>query len=296
MRTRELSYAFVISLVMGLFVGYLLFHTKKINDVATNLRRSYSAICSIKAGINKGTGVLLDTGYILTAAHIFDRNGDRKISLGERYVRISFNDKDSHRARLLYYDNFLDFAILEPRGVSLHKRYGASISLIKPELAEQIYTIGCTIAQPPMLSEGRISYDYDMLGRASCFVYSGNSGGPLFDKNHNVIGIVVAMGIVTRQDSIVIPMPNGNSVIGSIDRLEPVSGVCYFSQIQNIFARLYNLGIHTTIVKPEEPTLYERLNNPYFIGFTKTCLQAGLFLIVVYYLRRDIFSSSMCEM
>lgn len=298
MQIREVALSLTLCILLGLLTGVLLFQTKKTSDITEELRKSYSSVCLVKSGPFRGSGVLLDTGYILTAAHTFDWNRNGSISSQERHCKVAFGDgtDDEHEARVVYFDFLLDFAILEPHSANLHMRDAVSISIVAPKLADPIYTIGCTNAQPPMLSEGRISYSIGSAGRASCFVYSGNSGGPLFNTFNDVIGVVVAMGFSPKRDRVVVPIPSEDGMqmsIGSVTRIEPISGICFYTKVEDIYFQLAVRNIDVLVKKKPEKTLYEKLRHPYIIGAANTTVQVGLFLAFVFFIRRHLFGPSM---
>lgn len=287
--SRKFLWGTLIGFVVAILIGV---YCVGDSDVVA-LRKSYASICMIRAGANTGTGVLLDTGYILTAAHTLDRNRDMRVSNGERSVKVSFGDdiSDRHRGRVIYFDMRMDFAFVEIFDGEEHLGDGVSITLVNPDLADRIYAIGCTNGQPPILSEGRTSYDVGRLGRASCFVYSGNSGGPILNENHEVFGVVVGMGFSAKTDRFVVPTgEKGEFRVGSVTRIEPISGICYYVKTEDIYVKLLSKNIQSLLVKEPELLIHDPRYH-YAIGLLESIIGIQIFLMFVYSIREHLFGS-----
>lgn len=296
MRSRYPFY-WTLCFILGFALGCLVVVKHREKDVSEQLRRSYTSVCLIKAGRHRGSGAILETGYILTAAHVVDLNRDNKISSNERNVKVIFGNGsvDEHNARVFYFNSKMDFAIIKPHNACIHVKDGVKIGMMQPELADKVYTIGCTIGQAPILSEGRVSYPLNDKGRASCFVYSGNSGGPLFNTDSEIVGVVVGMGFAPKRDTVVMPIPQSNGkqtlALGTIRRTEAVSGICYYTDIWDIYLDLMVKNIEVLVVKPEEPTLYDKLTEPFTFGIIKVTFNLTIFFAFLFFIRKHLLGS-----
>lgn len=145
-----------------------------------------------------GSGVLISAeNHVLTAAHVVE---------GAEQILVKTHDGKAHAAQLLFSESTADIALLrflEPDPSLPHARLGDSDRLAVGQYA---YAIGSPYGLEESFSVGHISgfreFDrlYDGTIRAEFIqtdaaINTGNSGGPLFNSNGEVIGI--ASRIVT---------------------------------------------------------------------------------------------------
>lgn len=144
-----------------------------------------------------GTGFALKNGYIVTNYHVVD--GAKSITI--QGVKGDFNK--SYKATIVGSDKNNDLALLKISDTSF-SGFGAipySISSTTSDVGEDIFVLGypltSTMGDEIKLTTGIISSKTGFQGDVSLYQISapiqpGNSGGPLFDKKGNVIGIVSA--------------------------------------------------------------------------------------------------------
>ena len=144
-----------------------------------------------------GSGFALKDGYIVTNFHVID--GAKKISI--KGINGDFNK--SYSAQVVGQDKTNDLAILKIDD-STHISFGNvpyAITAGIAEVGEEIYVLGfpltATMGDEIKLTTGIISsrtgYQGDVaLYQISAPIQPGSSGGPLFDKKGNIIGIVSA--------------------------------------------------------------------------------------------------------
>ncbi|MCI6494844.1 MAG: serine protease [Bacteroidales bacterium] len=144
-----------------------------------------------------GTGFALKNGYIVTNYHVID--GATSILI--KGVKGDFNK--SYNATVIGTDKNNDLALLKISDSSFTS-FGTipySISSTSAEVGEDIFVLGypltSTMGDEIKLTTGIISSKTGFQGDVSLYQISapiqpGNSGGPLFDKKGNVIGIVSA--------------------------------------------------------------------------------------------------------
>lgn len=142
-----------------------------------------------------GSGVLIsDDGKILTAAHVVQ-------TADVAYVQ--FADDQEIRARVIGSDIRSDVALLQleriPKGVSPAKLGDSD----KMEVGDEVFVIGAPYGIGQTLSVGHLSGRHRLNNsenassveflQTDAAVNRGNSGGPMFDIDGNVIGIVSTM-------------------------------------------------------------------------------------------------------
>ena len=143
-----------------------------------------------------GTGFALKDNYIVTNYHVIE---DAK-SINVQGVNGDFNTK--YRASIVATDKFNDLAILKVEGVNISTSgIPYSVKTSTSEVGEDVFVLGypltSTMGEEIKLTTGVVSSKTGFQGDVSLYQISapiqpGNSGGPLFDGNGNVIGIVSA--------------------------------------------------------------------------------------------------------
>ena len=147
-----------------------------------------------------GSGFIVDPGgYVVTDDHVVE-NADK--------IMITFQDGDQHPARVIGRDAMTDLALLKidtERSLP-YARWGDSDAA---RVGDWVLAIGNPFGLDNTVSSGIISGrgrdiqagPYDDFLQIDAAINRGNSGGPTFDLNGNVIGINTA-----------IYSPNGGSV------------------------------------------------------------------------------------
>lgn len=143
-----------------------------------------------------GTGFALKNNYIVTNYHVIE--DARTINI--QGVNGDFSTK--YNASVVASDKFNDLAILKVEGVNISTSgMPYSIKTSTSEVGEDVFVLGypltSTMGEEIKLTTGVVSSKTGFQGDVSLYQISapiqpGNSGGPLFDGNGNVIGIVSA--------------------------------------------------------------------------------------------------------
>lgn len=146
----------------------------------------------VTTGTSSGSGfVLTENGYVVTNYHVVQ---------GATSVTFTMEDGTVHDAKVIGYDESNDVALLKAEVTGLQPvKLGSSDSLT---IGEQVVAIGFPLsAQDATLTVGYVSAknrDVNTSGVAinmlqtDAAINSGNSGGPLFNMNGEVIGITTA--------------------------------------------------------------------------------------------------------
>jgi serine protease Do len=151
-------------------------------------------------GLALGSGFIIDpSGYVVTDDHVLE-NSDG--------ITVTFHDATQHRAQIIGRDALSDLALLkiETEHPLPYVRWGDSDAA---RVGDWVLAIGNPFGLDDTVSSGIISArgrdihsgPYDDFLQIDASINRGNSGGPTFDLNGNVIGINTA-----------IYSPNGGSV------------------------------------------------------------------------------------
>lgn len=159
-----------------------------------------SATVNIRVGRAQGSGVIVDEeGYIITAAHVIQ--GKDKIAI------ITLADGRRVRGKTLGLNRTMDAGLVkiteEGKWPSVPKGKMSDISTGDWCIAMG-HPGGFKKDRPPVVRLGRVIRKMDSIIQTDCTLVGGDSGGPLFDMNGNVIGINSRIG---RQTAINIHIP-----------------------------------------------------------------------------------------
>ena len=174
-------------------------------DIHPPIANAYQSTCAIQSNSRtRGTGVLLDNGYVITAAHVVDTNGNGKLDEKERLVELKFYSPKPLEISgwvILLGDpackHRVDIAVIVPENPIYSK---VSVTETPPSIGTPVFTIGHPLGEPPTITDGRISHPNKKGGRSSIPVYSGNSGGGVFlSDSQNLVGIIVRVTVDARR-------------------------------------------------------------------------------------------------
>jgi hypothetical protein len=290
---------FILSGILAILTGILLaMHMPKTPIQGDGIRNTFNATCIVGNGSAKlgliipmGTGIVLDTGFILTARHVVDINGNNKLEANERDLVVQFKYGGLHPVRVAYFGK-KDFALLMP-DLDFSLRPSVKASRRNSVLAEKIHTVGATAGQSLHVTTGHISMPYGGRGRASCYISGGNSGGAIVDENNEHLGVVVAVGLrhaFLRAQS-VLTIKNKSYMSNTVLHVrDEVGSLCFYVPIKQVRSEIAdkNLG-HLLDVLPQQPLL-DSLYGPFMAGGLTLLYQIILFLLAVFYVRRHLFS------
>jgi hypothetical protein len=216
-------------------------------SIAPEISDAYAATCRLRSADSIGTGVFLDTGFILTAAHLVDVNQDGVLNYDELSLWAeTFGDAASvQTADVIFMGHYLsdereDFAILSvpnPVVSSIHLAENAFCDA--QPFGQRIFTIGASQGGSLRVTDGRLDqFVNDVTERATCDILPGNSGGGIFiESNHNLLGIVV-QGYSSYEYtplSLAVPIPTPDGV-----QMETISGQIILSQRASSWAYVIN--------------------------------------------------------
>ena len=293
---------FIIGLILSSIVTFLatpfaapsLIHRESEDD----MRTSFESTCVVesKEGGGMGSGTMLNTGYILTAAHVIDIDMDGLLESDQRTRTVVFFG-NQYKASLAYIDTENDFAFLKPLERIPVK--GVSVSKDGHALGDKVYAIGATGGHPLNISPGLIlSPGMSGSPRASCYVSVGNSGGGIFDSKKEVLGVVSMVGIIHRSGTVSMMVPvqgeRGFGLVwvqGTVNFISEVNNNCLFVPIGKIRSVLTKHSVSSILDGVEEESFLDKFNSPFYIGIVATVVNLGIFLWVVIYVRRYLVGS-----
>lgn len=187
------------------------------------LQRSLESTVALIKPINGSnrifcTGVFISRTTILTAAHCVARVeylqtpfgtltipidespiGQRQDILDYNYWHNHHDLRETHSFIISSYDEQRDLAILKYEGDDYYSDNFTSISSLDISIGQPLFTIGHPLGIEWNISTGFVSRDISNENGtwrlySSVHIYRGNSGGPIFDINGNLVGICSQMG------------------------------------------------------------------------------------------------------
>lgn len=172
-----------------------------VNVAASVYKKAINSTVSVIArggGIQRnGTGTMIsDNGYLLTNAHVvMSLSSDHKRVLdASEAIYIKSGKSATHvSAELVYADPSIDLALLKTK--ENHVLKPVTMERREPEPGEDVYAIGNSKGEGLCIVEGIVSDTHRLVSgneyvMISAPVTNGNSGGPVFNVNGNLIGIV----------------------------------------------------------------------------------------------------------
>jgi len=149
-----------------------------------------------------GSGFIVDpAGYIVTNNHVISggdpRGGDAKVAVDT--ITVTLADRREFKARVVGRDPLSDLALLKIEATDLpYVKFGQSQGVRVGDWAIAIgnpFGLGGTVTAGIVSALHRNigSGQYDRYIQTDASINQGNSGGPLFDLNGNVIGINTAI-------------------------------------------------------------------------------------------------------
>jgi len=155
------------------------------SDFSGIIEDSLKSVVTVKTDVGQGTGFIIsDEGFIVTNAHVL---------AGGKRVSVLDYEQNEHSTELIGYNISLDIALLKISGNYNFLELGDSEDI---QIGEKVIAIGNPLGLQFSVSEGIVSA-INREGTNGVYAYiqtdaalnPGNSGGPLINKQGEVIGI-----------------------------------------------------------------------------------------------------------
>ncbi|MFN6037076.1 MAG: S1C family serine protease, partial [Bacteroidota bacterium] len=182
-----MSTKFLLSLLI-----YLTVFTTKAQLSPEELYKNASKNCYVVVNksnnsLSIGTGFLLTNGYIITNLHVVDGASPTEITL-----RPIVNTNEVIACERLFVSSSRDIAIIKQLGAN--ENTGLEIDTALPNIGSNVYVIGNSEGLTGTFSDGIVSQlrgkdGNDNWIQMTAPISSGNSGGPVMNKDGVVIGI-----------------------------------------------------------------------------------------------------------
>jgi serine protease Do len=158
--------------------------------VTTVLPKLINSTIAVQVGASQGSGVIIDKeGHVLTAAHVIGDAGRDAIFImpdGKRLKGKTLGANHDIDAGLMQITDKFDFPTVEWGDSSILKNGQWCLSLGHPG--------GFQRGRNPVIRLGKVFTSRKTLIATDCTIMPGDSGGPLFDLEGNVIGIHSRIG------------------------------------------------------------------------------------------------------
>lgn len=177
-----------------------------------SVQAAYDASLDLGEAYGSGSGFIIERNgqkYVITNSHVIES------ASGEPGSIIVYSiDRSRYEMELVGGDTFYDFAVLAFIDNPGSEIVAVDFKTDEPRIGEQVFAVGNPLGEYPYtISEGIIGGMNRVRGgstgkfgflQSTATVIWGNSGGPLFDVNGDVIGINSQIALTRRNDQIFI--------------------------------------------------------------------------------------------
>lgn len=154
-------------------------------DFSGIIESAIKSVVTIRTDVSQGTGfIITEDGYVVTNAHILT---------GGREILATTYEKETFPAEFIGYSQNLDIALLKIDGDYIPANFGNSN---KVQIGEKVIAIGNPLGLQFSVTEGIVSAIHrtgpsqlESYIQTDAALNPGNSGGPLINKQGEVIGI-----------------------------------------------------------------------------------------------------------
>ncbi len=172
---------------------------KGVNVFDKNINGVLEIVCKFPDAVSAGSGFLVDgSGYALTNTHVVTNNAkpcnDIAVKIAGQNVRASIIALGDNNGG---HGSGVDLALIKLSYVPDNATVIELDDFDKVRIGEQVFVIGNSLGYGTCMTSGIVSDKYrnvngQKLLMTDCAVNPGNSGGPMFNENGLVIGVIVS--------------------------------------------------------------------------------------------------------
>lgn len=169
-------------------------------DAAALIEAVLPSVVYVQAESSSGSGVIIsEDGWLITCAHVVQTRGEDGLAKTAQNVTIVTNDGVRHTSTEVYADSSSDIAVIKISGTFTAATIGDSSKVVP---GEEVVAVGTPLSESyfqtatkGIVSAVRNQFNFSQLGRTlnviqhDAAINSGNSGGPLFNRFGQLIGI-----------------------------------------------------------------------------------------------------------
>ncbi len=174
------KWIFLASIVGVIWLGYYAVVAKHRPDPM--VERQQAPVVKVESEKGLGTGFMVAPDLIATAYHVVNAPGN---------IVITFRGGGTVSAHVMYFSDAHDLALLMIEPVADMPL--ATLDCRHPEAGEVVSTVGFPGRLPYVITYGKVAsadpYE-DGTFVLNLMVVNGNSGGPVYDKDGEVIGLI----------------------------------------------------------------------------------------------------------
>ena len=181
-----------------------LYHTATLQatTIEANAKRFGEAVVMVTTPGGTGSGfVLTADGYLITNYHVIAKETRIKITVFRR-TETGFEPKHYRKVKIIALNPFVDLAMLKIEDDTDTFAYTYLGDMSELRTGQDVFAIGNPLGLTRSVSQGIVSitnrnFQGNLYIQTTTDINSGNSGGPLFNSNGEVVG-VTSMGYIYR--------------------------------------------------------------------------------------------------
>ena len=203
-------------------------------DLAFKLLKS---TVRVSRGPATGSGVIIASreykgvvfSYIITNYHNILTEDSVLVETFSYIKNKAISSTHTYKGKVIAKNPFIDLAILEvthSSSIGPVSEFASYDELEDLSLYDPLFVSGCGLGKPPYITEGHLSMVSDTYYFGTAFTIFGNSGGGLYTKKGNLLGIsklITIMRVKLGGKNLMLPEPNlpifipGHIVVGWIN-------------------------------------------------------------------------------
>lgn len=238
-------------------------------SLSTNV--SYQSMFGVLSSPVSGSGFIIsEDGYILTNYHVVEQADKAKIP-----VTVTMYDGSTYEAAIVGTESENDIAVLKIDAANLdHVTFGDSDEL---SVGDEVYPVGNPLGELEFsMSTGHVSAldrqiatktgsDAITMFQMDAAVNSGNSGGPVYNSQGEVVGIVTAKYEETGVEGIgfAIPINDAAAIAEDLITTGYVTGKAYMgvsldNRYNSMYSQYYGMPIGAYVASVESGSCAEK--------------------------------------